>query len=105
AHGLAWIEPPVMLAHPLDGCPAAAVYRSMDATADRLGVDGARYTRLVGPIAAGWSQLEDAVLGPPRWPRHPLAVARFGLTALQPAAGLARRSFSSPAARGLLAGL
>ena len=36
-HGLDWIEPPVMVAHPLDGQPAALVHRSLPATAEALG--------------------------------------------------------------------
>jgi phytoene dehydrogenase-like protein len=44
-------------------------------------------------------------LGPLRLPRHPFVMARFGLRAIQPAAGLARRSFRGEAARALFAGL
>ena len=33
------------------------------------------------------------MLGPPRWPRHPIALAKFGLSALQSARPLARRHF------------
>src|SRR5687768_3645904 len=32
-YGLEWIEPPIMLAHPLDAGPAAVVYRAVDRTA------------------------------------------------------------------------
>src|SRR6476661_1887464 len=37
--GLEWIEPPVMVAHPLDSSAAALVHRSLPATADALGRD------------------------------------------------------------------
>ena len=40
-----------------------------------------------------------------RLPRHPLALARFGLSALQPAASFARRRFKGEPARALFAGL
>src|SRR5687768_6050846 len=43
AHGLEWIEPPVMVGHPLDGGGAAFVYRSVEQTARALGIDGAAY--------------------------------------------------------------
>src|SRR5919108_4533221 len=48
AHGLEWIEPPVMLAHPFDDGGCAVIYRSIDRTAVRLGRDAAAYRSLVG---------------------------------------------------------
>jgi phytoene dehydrogenase-like protein len=105
AHGLAWVEPPIMAAHPLDDGHAAVVYRSVESTARALGDDGQAYADLFGPLLESWPRIEDAVLGPLRWPTHPLALARFGLRALQSAEGLARRTFSSATARALLAGM
>src|SRR5947208_4651797 len=105
AHGLQWIEPPVMLAHPFDGGTAASIVRSLEDTAVGLGVDGRAYDRLLRPIIDGWGRLEPAVLGPLRWPDHPAAVARFGLQALRPARGLARSAFAAERARALFAGL
>jgi phytoene dehydrogenase-like protein len=104
-HGLTWIEPPAMIAHPFDRTPAALVMRSVPETAQALGADADRYRNLLGGIADQWSRLEDVVLGPPSLPRHPFAVARFGLNALQSADRLARRHFSTERARGLLAGI
>jgi phytoene dehydrogenase-like protein len=105
AHGLAWAEPPVMLAHPLDDGTAAAIYRSIQRTAAELGTDGGAYRRLFGPIVDAWPKLEQAVLGPPRLPRHPFALARFGVKALQPAERLALRTFARQPARALVAGI
>src|SRR5204863_3433848 len=105
AHGLEWIEPPIMLAHPFDGGTAASIVRSIEDTAVGLGVDGGAYERLIRPIVDDWPRLESAILGPLRWPDHPVAVARFGLQALRPARNLARSAFATPRARGLLAGL
>jgi phytoene dehydrogenase-like protein len=45
------------------------------------------------------------LLGPPRLPRHPLALARFGWRARRSARGLAERRFQSERARALFAGL
>jgi phytoene dehydrogenase-like protein len=104
-HGLEWIEPPAMLAHPFDDRPAAIVERSTDQTACGLGEDEGAYRRTIGSVVDAWPLLEDALLGPPRLPRHPLALARFGLGALQSAQRLARRSFEGVRARGLLAGI
>jgi phytoene dehydrogenase-like protein len=104
-HGLEWVQSPAMLAHPFgDGARAAIVERSTADTAAALAPDGAAYERLIGSVARRWPLLEDAVLGPPRLPRHPFALARFGLSALQTAERLARQRFSTPRARGLFAG-
>jgi phytoene dehydrogenase-like protein len=104
-HGLEWIEPPAMLAHPFDDGSASIVYRSVDRTAAALGQDADAYRRVIGRIVNDWSKLEDAVLGPPRWPQHPLHVARFGLHALCSAETLGRREFVDDRTRGLLAGI
>jgi phytoene dehydrogenase-like protein len=103
-HGLEWVEPPAALAHPFDDAPAAVVERSLARTAEGLGEDGGAYTALLRPVAGDWPRLEDAVLGPVRFPRHPFALARFGLNALRPAASVAR-VFRGKRARGLLAGI
>lgn len=102
--GVEWITPPVMLAHPLDDGPAARLYGSLERTAEGLGRDAAAYRRLFGPFVASWPKIADMVLGPLRWPRRPLALARFGLRALQPATSLAR-TFASAPARALFSGI
>jgi phytoene dehydrogenase-like protein len=105
-HGLSWVQPPVMLAHPFDdGVPAAVVTRAVAETAQGLGADREAYRDLLGRTADLWPRIENVVLGPPSVPRHPLAVARFGLDALQSADGLARRAFSTERAQALLAGI
>ena len=105
AHGLEWIEPPAMVAHPLDEAAAAMVERSVERTAARLPGDELNYRRLVGSVAAAWPMIDDAVLGPPRWPRHPLALALFGLKALRSAERLALTGFAGVRARALFAGI
>jgi phytoene dehydrogenase-like protein len=106
AHGLEWIEPPVPLAHPLDGGEAAVLRRSVEETAERLGPDAEPYARVFGPLVEDWPRLESALLGPlVRIPRHPFALARFGLGAIWPATRFARRTFDGEPARALFAGL
>jgi phytoene dehydrogenase-like protein len=105
-HGLVWIEPPLPLAHPLDGGRVALLARSVEATAQGLGGDARSYLRVFAPLVRAWKQLEPELLGPLlHVPRHPLALARFGLDALWPAHAFARRKFKGEAARGLFAGL
>ena len=46
ARGVRWIHPGAPAAHPLDGRPAAILERTVEATADRLGQDGAAWRRV-----------------------------------------------------------
>jgi hypothetical protein len=52
-----------------------------------------------------WSSLEGDLLGPLRWQRHPLTLARFGIRALRTARGLAESLFRGSRARALFVGL
>ena len=106
-HGLEWIEPPVAIGHPLDDGSAALVRRDLAATAATLGQDGERYARLIGPIARDWELIARELIGPLRIGgplRHPIALGRFGIKALQPATWLAGR-FRTPKAKALLGGV
>jgi len=102
--GLEWIEPPVMLAHPLDEEPSAAIYRDVDRTARGLDGDADAYRRLIGQVVEDWPRIDTAVLGPLRWPQHPFTLARFGLSALASAESAAR-TFSTARARALFGGI
>jgi phytoene dehydrogenase-like protein len=104
-YGVEWIEPPSMLAHPFDDGSAAVVDRRIDRTAATLGEDAGPYAELMAWTVRQWPSLGADLLGPPRWPSHPLAAARFGLAALQSASGFARRRFRGPRARALFAGV
>ncbi|HUS13878.1 MAG TPA: NAD(P)/FAD-dependent oxidoreductase, partial [Chloroflexia bacterium] len=104
-YGLDWVSPTVPLAHPLDDGSAAVLAQSLDATAAGLGRDGMAYRRLMGPIVEHWQDIGDAILGPFRIPRHPLTLARFGLSAVRSVRGLAESHFRGARARALLAGL
>jgi phytoene dehydrogenase-like protein len=104
-HGLEWVHPEVAMAHPLDDGSAAAVYRSLDETADGLGPDGRAWRRLIGWTASRWDAFAEIWLSPMlRVPRHPLVMARFGLTGGLPATVLGRRAFRGDQARAALAG-
>ena len=104
AHGLEWLQPPVMLAHPFDDGSAVAVERSVDTTAAGLGRDAGAYKKMFGGVAHDWPKLERAVLGPPAIPRYPFTLARFGLQALRSAKGLASSAFADDRTRALFAG-
>jgi phytoene dehydrogenase-like protein len=128
-HGLALAHPEAPLAHPLDdgtavmlerppggatwGGPAsggaawggpAAAERSVELTARGLGPDERAYRRLFAHLARDSGALFRELLGPLRPPRHPFAMARFGLSAIRSARALARSRFEGERARALLAG-
>jgi phytoene dehydrogenase-like protein len=104
-YGLEWIEPPAAIAHPFDDGTAAIVERSIERTAASLGRDQQAYARLFGGLVRGWSQIESSVLGPLRWPQHPLALAAFGLRALRSADALAKSVFVEERTRALFGGI
>jgi phytoene dehydrogenase-like protein len=103
-HGLDLVQPEVALVHPLDDGRAGVLHRSLDATVDGLGVDGAAWRRHVGWAARRWDALAPSLLSPLlRVPRHPLTMAGFGLRGALPAT-VAGRAFTTDEARGLFAG-
>jgi phytoene dehydrogenase-like protein len=104
-HGLAWIQPPAPLAHPLDDGPPAMLHRTLDATAAGLDQDEKAWRRLFRLSLRDWPSLKSDLLGPLHFPAKPFAMAEFGIDAIRPAATIARRWFSTPRARALFAGI
>lgn len=92
-HGLAWIEPPVALAHPFDDGTAATLQRGLAETAAGLAPDTAAWSAMFAPYERDTLGFFAEILKPVRIPRRPLQMARFGFHALQSAervAGLFR---------------
>ena len=56
------------------------------------------------PLVNDWPSIAHDVLGPLHYPKHPMAMAGFGLSALTSATHLAKR-FKTPEAKGLFAGM
>ena len=104
-YGLQMIHPPAPLAHPLDDGTAVVLERSVDVTAASLGSDGAAWRRLMAPFVRDAEAIIDGALAPLRVPRHPLALGRFGLSAVRSASGLANGVFTGERARALFAGM
>ena len=104
--GLEWIHGDAPLAHPLDDGTAVMLERNVADAERALGADGRAWRRLMQPEIDHWKEfVEDAFAPPPRLPRHPLRMARFGIAALQPAQMLAKNNFTTARARALFAGL
>ena len=102
-----WVDPPAIVAHPLDDCTAVVLERELEAV--DLGRDTSAYRRLVGSLVDSWSDAEPLVLGP--FPPSPRAVSvAFRLpggvrAALADARSLAESRFETARARALFAGL
>ena len=94
------VHPDLPYAHPLDQGRAAVLHRDVRTTADAL--DEPRYARLMAPLVRHWQGIVEDTLKPLRPPRHPLAMARFGLAAVQPVTWLTK-GFNDDA-KALLAG-
>jgi phytoene dehydrogenase-like protein len=105
-HGLEWVHPPVLLAHPFDDGTAAVLLRSVAETAATLGPDDRAYHRLMAPFARRWRDLMDAALAPPlRIPRRPFLMARLARRGVRSALGVSRGVFDGDRARALFLGM
>jgi phytoene dehydrogenase-like protein len=107
SHGVELVYSDAPVAHPLDGGRAAVLERSVSATSDGFSeADGRAWRRLFRPLVRDADKLGLELLQPlVHRPRHPLALARFGLPALRSARGLARSRFQDEAARALFGGI
>jgi phytoene dehydrogenase-like protein len=105
-YGLEWVHGSAPLAHPMDDGTVVVLERELSSTDRQLGLDGRMWRTLVGPLVEHWDEfVADAMKPLVGLPRHPLRMARFGLSALQPARWLARNEFGGVRARALFAGL
>jgi phytoene dehydrogenase-like protein len=104
-HGLEWLWPEVQMAHPLDDGSAAALYRSVERTAETMGPDEKAWKRRFAYLDRHWDVVSTTALSPIlRLPRHPLVMARLGLMSALPMTTLARRAFKGDYARVALGG-
>jgi phytoene dehydrogenase-like protein len=103
-YGLEFIYPDIAAAHPFDDGSAAALWRSLEETAHSLGRDERQYMRLMKPLLKDWAGLAPDVLGPLQFPKHPIALAKFGLNAVTSASFLSKR-FKTKEAKGLWGGM
>ncbi|MGH2775882.1 MAG: phytoene desaturase family protein [Actinomycetota bacterium] len=103
--GVRFRQPGSPLAHPLDDGDAAVLERSVSETAEGLGGDAKVYRSLMGPLARNTDKLIEDILGPLRMPHHPIALARFGVSAVRSAYGLANARFEGPRARAMFGGI
>lgn len=105
AHGLEWITPPIALAHPFSDATAAHLECSIDATASTLFGDGLAYKKIMDPFVANWPALAGDLLGPLRFPSHPVKLLQFARYAIRSASGFLNSKFELRNAKALFAGL
>jgi phytoene dehydrogenase-like protein len=103
-HGLTFLTSDLSVAHPLDDGPAVLLTSSLEETARGLGADARAYQRTFAPFMRDPHGLYGDLLAPLSIPKHPFAMARFGLSALRSAVGLARGRFEQARAKALFAG-
>ena len=103
-HGLDYIFPDLAAAHPFDDGTAAVLGSSLEETAKLLGQDEQTYLDLFKPLVRDWPDIAADVLGPLHFPKHPIAMAKFGLKAFTSSTYLAKR-FKTRKAQGLWAGM
>ncbi len=103
-HGLEYIYPEIAAAHPFDNGKTAVLKQSLIETAAQFGEDAEAYKKLLQPVVKNWPLIAPDVLGPLHFPKHPLAMARFGLIGLRSAAAVTGR-FKTEEVKGFFAGM
>jgi phytoene dehydrogenase-like protein len=104
-HGLAWVFPPVELAHPFDDGSVALLKRSIAETGESLGADADAWSKVMQPLADNSDLILDALLNPLKAARRPIVMAGFGLHAIRSAKGVVNALFEEQHARGLFGGI
>jgi phytoene dehydrogenase-like protein len=104
AFGLQFIYAPYQAAHPLDEGETAFLHKDIREAAADLGIDGTTYLKLIQPVFNQWKALALDTMGPLRFPKDPILLAKFGWNALQPAQWIAKR-FKTEKAKALWGGM
>lgn len=100
------VVPDISYAHPLDGGQAGLAYRDLERTVDELGPDGKGWRRLMGPLVDRMEGVIDFTQNTlMRLPQDPVAVARYGVKALEQGSFLRNSRFRAQVAPAMLAGL
>jgi phytoene dehydrogenase-like protein len=103
-HGLKFLYPEIALAHPFDDGSAIQLMTSLSATASGMGEDSRAYFKFMRPLIESWPGIQDDVLAPLHFPKHPLDMASFGWKALSTATQFSKR-FQTEKAKGFWGGL
>lgn len=102
--GLKFTHARYAAAHPLDSGEVGLLYHDVEKTALGLGNDAKAYRDLLKPIVDKLDDLLLDTMGPFRFPKQPLRLAEFGLSALLPATWNAQH-FKTEVGKALWAGM
>ncbi|MGN7861143.1 phytoene desaturase family protein [Microbacterium sp. 22303] len=101
-----WIIPEAAYAHPLDGGRAGIAWHDLERTADGLGPDARAWRAMLRPLSSHLEGVLDFTGGSLlRFPRDPVTAVRYGLRALEQGSAMATRTFRTPEAAALVAGV
>ncbi|MGA9589335.1 MAG: NAD(P)/FAD-dependent oxidoreductase [Salegentibacter sp.] len=92
-HGLEWIFPDIPFSHPFADGTALSCYKDIDQTVAQFSKDADAYRKVVGSVVNHWPKIENNLLGPLRFPAHPIKLLRFGLKGLTSARSLVNYYF------------
>jgi phytoene dehydrogenase-like protein len=93
------------VAHPFDNGTAVVLETSISKTSSGLDIDEKNYSKLFTRLVNEWPSIASDVLGPLRFPHHPMAMINFGTKALLSAETLSRKYFQGEKAKSLFAGM
>ena len=102
--GLEFTHPDIPYVHPLDNGDAVAAFRSIEKTAEQLGIDSKAYLKIFKEFTEHWDYLSEDIFGTLRFPNHPLLMARFGWYGLFSAKHFTNSLFKTPQTNALFAG-
>jgi len=102
--GLAFKIADFQVSQPLDSGRAVVLHQDMKLMQQELGQDYNAYQTLLSPFVKNWDSLSKDLLGPLRFPKNPLLMAKFGLSGLRSAHAIADR-FQTVEAKALWSGL
>ncbi|MGN7948436.1 phytoene desaturase family protein [Microbacterium sp. 22215] len=106
AERIEWITPDISYAHPLDDGRAGIAWRDIERTAAGLGVDEQAWLSLLRPLSTHVEGVVDFTGNQMlRVPREPITALRFALRMLDQGTPLARRTFRTDEAAGLMSGV
>jgi len=103
-YGLKFSIADYQVAHPLDSGRSVVLHQDLEEMRSELGIDADAYISLLKPFVSQWEALAQDVLGPLRYPKNPVLMAKFGLKGLRSAQAIADQ-FKTEEAKAFWAGL
>ncbi|MBS0656237.1 MAG: NAD(P)/FAD-dependent oxidoreductase [Verrucomicrobia bacterium] len=104
-HGLEWIHPDALLAHPFEDGRVSFLEQSIDATANTLGGDAFSYIKICKPLAANWKYIVEDILAPLHFPKYFWALLSFAVNAVRSSEGFVNKYFKHEIAKSFFSGI